>query len=168
MTASRTGKIMLKEILIGIAAGVSLVSTTAFAQSSNDDWEAAAKTIGRAYGQAYNDADVARTEPIGADTAPAPPANEPLEAQLPEAALERLAGRYTAQDTSQIVVTRAGNRLTANLAGLSLEFLPSGPYEFFIQGSPLTLSFAQGEAGKAQFLIVRENGTVIMQASASR
>jgi hypothetical protein len=102
------------------------------------------------------------------DHAPVQQANKLVEIQLPEAALDRLAGNYTAQDKSVIVVKRAGNRLAADVGGRTFELSPSGQNEFFIEGMPLTVSFAQGEAGKGQGLVVKENGTVVMQATASR
>lgn len=140
---------MVKEILIGVVAGVLLASPQAFAQSLGNDGAVAATT-----------------EPTNPGPGLLESTIEPVEVQLPEAVLERLVGKYTSHDKSVIVVTRTGNRLMADLAGLSLEFSPSGPGEFFIHGSPLTLSFPQGETGKTQGLVVRENGGVIMQASA--
>lgn len=148
---------MIKEILTGVAAGALLVSPAAFAQS-----------LGNAYGQPHNGGNIGISEQINPDQLPAESTNAVVEVQVPETALERLAGKYIAHDKSVILVTRVGGRLAAHLAGISLEFAPSGPNEFFIEGSPLTLSFAPGDAGKAQGLTVKENGMVIMQASASR
>jgi hypothetical protein len=102
------------------------------------------------------------------DHAPVQPANKLVEIQLPEAALDRLAGNYIAPDKSVIVVKRAGNGLAADVGGRTFELSPTGPNEFFIKGSPLTVSFAQGEAGKGQGLTVRESGAIVAQATAAR
>lgn len=159
---------MIETIRISVAACALVACPFVLAQSSVDDWQAPAATTGSAYGPAHDGGKLIQTEPIDAGESPALLAGEVAEVQLPEAALERLAGKYAAQNKAIIVVARIGNHLAADLAGLSLEFSPSGPNEFFIPGSPLTLSFVAGQAGQGQELVVRENGMAIMHATGPR
>ncbi|HEX9171118.1 MAG TPA: hypothetical protein VF861_00485 [Telluria sp.] len=159
---------MIKEIRISVAACALVAAPLAFAQSSLHDWRAPGATTSSGYGQAYDEGNAVKTEQINLGEEPVAAPAELTEVQLPEAALERLAGKYTAQNKSSIVVARVGNHLAADLAGMSLEFSPRGPNEFFIPGSPLTLSFVSDQTGKAQALVVRENGMAIIEATAPR
>lgn len=159
---------MIKKIFTGAAACALVACPLAFAQSTSDDWEAPARPAGSAYAQADADVNVVRTEPINIGQALIAPNHEPVEVPVPEAALDRLAGKYIAPNRSLVIVTRVGNHLAADMAGVSLEFAPSAPNEFFSQGSPLTLSFVASEAGKAQEVVVKENGMAIIQATPAR
>lgn len=159
---------MIKQILTGVAVCALVASPRAFAQSTSDDREAPAGPGGSSYGQVDGDGYMVRTAPINVGQDQEPIANEPVEVQLPGAVLERLSGKYTAPDRSVVSVTRVGNHLAADIAGVSLEFAPSGPNEFFSQGSPLTLSFVASDAGKAQEVVVKENGMAIIQATPAR
>lgn len=159
---------MIEKIRVSIAACALVASPLVFAQLTVDDWGAPTRTSSNGYGQAGVDGNVIKTEQINAGESPAASPSELAEVQLPEAALERLAGKYTAQNKSIISIARLGNHLAVDLSGVGLEFSPSGPNEFFIPGSPLTLSFVPGQAGKGQDLVVRENGTAIIEATAPR
>lgn len=88
--------------------------------------------------------------------------------QLPTAALDQFAGKYTATDKTVIIVKRVGDHLAAAAGPENFELYPSAPNEFFLKDRPITISFSQPETGEGQRLTVRERGAVVAQASASK
>lgn len=88
--------------------------------------------------------------------APEPWRNLPV--AVPEAALQRLAGRYRLDDESTFVIERRDRRLFAQLTGQpALRVYPRSPTEFAYQSVEASLSFElDGEAVKA--LVLHQNG----------
>lgn len=88
--------------------------------------------------------------------APAPWRNLPV--AVPEAALQRLVGRYRLDDESTFVIERRDRRLFAQLTDQpALRVYPRSPTEFAYQGVEASLSFElDGEAVKA--LVLHQNG----------
>jgi ketosteroid isomerase-like protein len=87
--------------------------------------------------------------------------------QLPAPAMARLAGSYKAKDGMTIVVKTAGDHLLATAGGSNFELYPLSETAFFMKKRDIKVAFSVDAAGKAQGLVVRENGTVVAEAAAA-
>jgi Domain of unknown function (DUF4440)/Domain of unknown function (DUF3471) len=100
--------------------------------------------------------------------APVPHVSKLVAIQLPAAALDRLAGKYTDTNNSVFIVERAGDHLTAAMGPEKFALYPSAANEFFLKERPITISFSPSETGEGQRLTVRERGAVVAQASTAK
>lgn len=83
------------------------------------------------------------------------------------AALELLAGTYTATDKMVLTVKPAGNQLLVQAGGSVFELYPTSLNNFAMKTRDITVSFTVDAAGKGQALVVRERGAVVAEAIVS-
>lgn len=99
------------------------------------------------------------------DHAPVAPEVSAADIQATPAALALLAGTYTAKDRMVLTVQPAGSRLVVLAGGSSFELYPTTVNNFAMKTRPITVSFSVDAAGKGQGIVVRENGSVVVEAT---
>ena len=93
--------------------------------------------------------------------------NKTVQIQLPATELAKFNGTYLAKDKMVLTVKNADDHLLVNAGGKLFKLYPSGNNTFFLKERPITAAFSQDATGKGTGLVVRENGSVVAEATAT-
>lgn len=93
--------------------------------------------------------------------------NKTAAMQLSATELAQFNGTYLAKDKMVLTVRNADDHLLVNAGGKLFRLYPSGKNTFFLKERPITAAFSQDATGKGTGLVVRENGNVVAEATAS-
>lgn len=100
------------------------------------------------------------------DHGPAPYINKRQEIELSNGVLQRYAGNYKGPQTGLITVTAGRNELRLTIGDKIYLLHPEAENKFFMLERDLVFEFENGSKGKAEKMIVRENGAVVETAVA--
>lgn len=87
--------------------------------------------------------------------------------QLSATELAQFNGTYLAKDKMVLTVTNGDDHLLVDAGGKLFKLYPSSKNTFFLKERPITAAFSQDGSGKATRLVVRENGNVVAEATAT-
>ncbi|WLI89556.1 nuclear transport factor 2 family protein [Massilia sp. R2A-15] len=92
--------------------------------------------------------------------------NKTAAMSLSAAELALFNGTYLAKDKMVLTVKNAEDHLLVNAGGALFKLYPSSKNTFFLKERPITAAFSQDASGKGTGLVVRENGSVVAEATA--
>lgn len=93
--------------------------------------------------------------------------NQTATIALLPAQLAQFNGTYLAKDKMVLTVTSAEDHLLVNARGALFQLYPSSKNTFFLKDRPVTAAFSQDATGKGTGMVVRENGNVVAEATAT-